>query len=118
LFALDFPAPFFALLTRGATYPGLPPEFAYPARVRRSDNRDHRFYINPARITRLSPCQAGRLGIQRFRNGRSARGNHDGDNLQRRRLNGTSVLDPCFWAPLLLVTHYVTFVLLRRPWQS
>ena len=25
---------------------------------------------------------------------------------------------PAFWVPLLLVTHYVTFVLLRHPWGS
>jgi len=24
---------------------------------------------------------------------------------------------PAFWVPLLLVTHYVTFVLLGRRWQ-
>jgi hypothetical protein len=25
---------------------------------------------------------------------------------------------PAFWVPLLLVTHYVTFVLLSRRWES
>jgi hypothetical protein len=25
---------------------------------------------------------------------------------------------PAFWVPLLLVTHYVTFALLRRLWAS
>jgi hypothetical protein len=24
---------------------------------------------------------------------------------------------PAVWVPLLLVTHYVTFILLRRRWQ-
>jgi hypothetical protein len=24
---------------------------------------------------------------------------------------------PAFWVPALLVTHYITFILLRRPWQ-
>jgi len=76
-------------LTRGATYPG-------SGSVRRSGDCDYRIYSNPARITRLSPCQARRLDIQHFRNGRSARGNHDRDDLQRGRRNGASVLDPRF----------------------
>ncbi len=25
---------------------------------------------------------------------------------------------PAFWVPALLVTHYVTFVLLRKPWPG
>jgi hypothetical protein len=24
---------------------------------------------------------------------------------------------PAFWVPALLVTHYITFVLLLRPWR-
>jgi hypothetical protein len=25
---------------------------------------------------------------------------------------------PAFWVPALLVTHYITFILLRRPWPQ
>jgi hypothetical protein len=37
--------------------------------------------------------------------------------------NAPTAMGPAYWipavaVPLLLVTHYVTFVLLRRSWQS
>ena len=82
-------------LTRGATYPGLPPQFAYPAAL--GDlltavlafvaiffvSRDSTF----ARAFGLGPqC----LWLNRF-----AHGDHPGDHLQRASVYGTSLLDSC-----------------------
>jgi hypothetical protein len=68
-------------LTRGATYPGLPQEFAYPAAFGDLVTAIIAFRRNPARAARLSPGQANGVDLQRFRDHRSARGDHHGYDL-------------------------------------
>src|SRR5437773_5425615 len=104
-------------LTRGATFPGIPPEFAYPAAfgdlitavlafaaisfvLRNSGLAKPAVWIFNifgtldllAAITTATIYNA--LGTM-----------------------GPAYWIPALWVPLLLVTHYVTFVLLRRRWQ-
>jgi hypothetical protein len=101
-------------LTRGATYPGLPPQFAYPAAfgdlltailaliaipfVLRGSG-----YARPAVwvfniVGTIDLLDA--ITLATVYNALPAM--------------GPAYWIPAFWVPLLLVTHYVTFVLLRR----
>jgi hypothetical protein len=104
-------------LTRGATYPGIPREFAYPAA----------FGDLLAAVLALIaiPVVA--------KNARSARSlvwlfNIEGtlDLIAAIILAtvygaqpymGPAYWIPAFWVPALLVTHYITFVILRRFWR-
>src|SRR5467141_2575835 len=73
-------------LTRGATYPGLPREFAYPAVLL--------FNIVGTidLITAITTATIYNAPVAM----------------------GPAYWIPAFWVPLLLVTHYVTFLVLRR----
>ena len=63
-------------LTRGATFPGMPPQFAYPGRIWRSDNCRPCVRSNSIRIARQSPGQASGVDFQYFRNPGSTRGDY------------------------------------------
>ena len=67
-------------LTRGATYPGLPPEFAYPAALGDLLTAIIAFLAIPL-VLRGSALARPRVDVQHFRNGRSARGDHYGHYL-------------------------------------
>ena len=68
-------------LTRGATYPGLPPEFAYPAALGDLLTAIIAFLAIPLVLRGSALGQANRVDVQHFRNGRSARGDHYGHYL-------------------------------------
>jgi hypothetical protein len=105
-------------LARGATYPGMPREFAYPAA----------FGDLVAAVLALIAIPAV------AKNARSARPlvwlfNIVGtlDLLDAIALAtvygaqpymGPAYWIPAFWVPALLVTHYITFVILRRHWKG
>ncbi len=76
-------------LTRGATFPGLPLQFAYPAAF-------------GDLLTALDLLTA--ITLATIHNAPIAM--------------GPAYWIPAFWVPLLLVTHYVTFLLLWRRWDS
>ncbi len=105
-------------LTRGATYPGLPPEFAYPAAFGDLLTAIIAFLAIPL-VLRGSPL--ARPIVWTFNIFGTA------DLLAAITLAtiynapvamGPTYWIPAFWVPLLLVTHYVTFVLLRHRWGS
>ena len=101
-------------LTRGATYPGLPPEFAYPAAFgdlitaiialiaipfvwRRSVSARPIVWIfnvfgTVDLLVAITTATIYNAPVEM----------------------GPAYWIPAFWVPLLLVTHYVTFILLRR----
>jgi hypothetical protein len=105
-------------LAPGATYPGMPPQFAYPAAI--------------------GDLLAAVLAIAAIpavaRQGRGARFlvwifNVEGslDLLAAITLAtffgappymGPAYWIPAFWVPALLVTHYIVFIVLHRPWPS
>lgn len=105
-------------LARGATYPGIPPEFAYPAA----------FGDLLAALLALIAIPAV------AKNARSARPlvwlfNIEGtlDLVAAMTLAtvygvqpymGPAYWIPAFWVPALLVTHSVAFVVLRRYWKG
>ena len=104
-------------LAAGATYPGVPAQFAYPAA----------FGDLAAALLALAaiPAVAG--------NWRSARPlvwifNVEGTVDLIAAITLATIYDaasfmgpaywiPAFWVPALLVTHYITFVVLLRPWR-
>src|SRR5262245_5347871 len=103
-------------LTRGATYPGLPPEFAYPAAFGDLVTAIVAFAAIPLvlRGSRLAKPIVWVFNI--FGTVDLVLANHDGDDLQRSHRNGASVLDPRFLGSAVTGDSLRDFVLLRRPW--
>jgi hypothetical protein len=105
-------------LAPGATYPGIPPAFAYPAA----------FGDLLAAVLAMAAIPAV------ARQARSARAlvwtfNVEGTldlatAIVLATVNGASAYMgptywiPAFWVPALLVTHYITFIVLRRHWTE
>jgi hypothetical protein len=101
-------------LTRGATYPGLPPEFAYPAAFGDLITAIIAFVAIPF-VLRGSVF--GKPLVWVF----NVFGTVDllAAIVTATIYNAPVAMGPAYWipacwVPLLLVTHYVTFVLLRR----
>ena len=104
-------------LTRGATYPGLPPEFAYPAAFGDLLTAIIAFLAIPL-VLRGSPL--ARPIVWTF----NIFGTVDlfaaittATIYNAPVAMGPAYWIPACWVPLLLVTHYVTLVLLRRRWE-
>ena len=102
-------------LTRGATYPGLPPEFAYPAAFGDLVTASIAFAAIPLvlRGSRLAKPIVWVFNI--FGTVDLVVAITTGTIYNAVIAMGPAYWIPAFWVPLLLVTHYVTFVLLRRP---
>jgi hypothetical protein len=101
-------------LTRGAIYPGMPLQFAYPAAV--GD-----LIAAVLAFVALVAVAGGRKGAQALVWVFSMEGSVDlAVAIILATVYGTSVYMgpaywiPAFWVPALLVTHYITFVLLLR----
>ena len=104
-------------LAAGATYPGVPPQFAYPAA----------FGDLLAALLALAaiPAVAGNWRVARslvwiF----NVEGTVDliaaitlATIYDAEPYMGPAYWIPAFWVPALLVTHYITFVVLLRPWR-
>jgi hypothetical protein len=102
----------------GATYPGIPPEFAYPAA----------FGDLLAAILALAAVPAvanevrsDRLLVWIF----NIEGTLDlfaaialATIYRAAAYMGPAYWIPAFWVPALLVTHYITFVVLGKAWRS
>ena len=105
-------------LTRGATFPGMPSEFAYPAAFGDLLTAILAFAAIPLvlRNSRLAKPAVWIFNIF---------GSLDlltaivfATIYNAPVTMGPAYWIPAFWVPLLLVTHYVTFVLLSRRWES
>jgi hypothetical protein len=105
-------------LTRGATFPGIPPQFACPAAFGDLITAILAFAAIPLVLRNSSLAKpavwtfniVGTLDLL------------DAITLatiyNAPATMGPAYWIPAFWVPLLLVTHYVTFVLLSRRWNS
>jgi len=104
-------------LTRGATFPGMPPEFAYPAAFGDLITAVLAFATIPfvLRGGHLAKPAVWIFNIFGTVDLLTAITFATIYNAPVRM--GPAYWIPAFWVPLLLVTHYVTFVLLRRRWQ-
>jgi hypothetical protein len=103
-------------LTRGATYPGLPPEFAYKAAFGDLLTAILAFVAIPLV---LSGSSLAKPAVWVF----NVVGTVDvltaittATIYNAPPAMGPAYWIPAFWVPMLLVTHYVVFVLLGRSW--
>jgi hypothetical protein len=101
-------------LTRGGTYPGMPPEFAYPAAFGDLITSIMAFVAIPF-VLRGSVFARPLVWVF------NVFGTVDllvaivtATIYNAPIAMGPAYWIPAFWVPLLLVTHYVTFILLRR----
>jgi hypothetical protein len=105
-------------LTRGATYPGLPPAFAYPAAFGDLITAILAFAAIPlvirgSRFAKPIVWIFNIFGTVDLLTAITTATIYNAPIAM-----GPAYWIPAFWVPLLLVTHYVTFVLLRRRWES
>ena len=105
-------------LSSGATYPGLPSRFAYPAALGDFLAAILALIALPAV---LRGTRAAKPLVWVF--------NLEGSIDLAAAITFATIYDaapfmgaaywiPAFWVPALLVTHYLVFVLLRRPWPA
>jgi len=101
-------------LTRGATYPGMPPEFAYPAAF--GD-----LVTSIMAVVAIPFVLRGSVFARSLVWVFNVFGTADllvaivtATIYNAPIAMGPAYWIPAFWVPLLLVTHYVTFILLRR----
>jgi hypothetical protein len=104
-------------LTRGATYPGLPSQFAYPAALGDFVTAVLAFV---ALFFVLRDSTAAKLFVWVF----NIVGTIDlldaitlATVYNALPFMGPAYWIPAFWVPALLVTHYITFVLLIKHWN-
>jgi hypothetical protein len=104
-------------LTRGATFPGMPPEFVYPAAFGDLITAVLAFAAIPfvLRSSRLAKPTVWIFNI--FGTLDLLTAIITATIYNAPVAMGPAYWIPAFWVPLLLVTHYVTFVLLRHRWQ-
>ena len=106
-------------LTRGATYPGMPPRFAYPAAFGDLLAAALAF---AALIAVVGNYRVSRILVWAF----NIEGTLDlidaivlATVYNAPQYMGPVYWIPAFWVPALLVTHYITFVvLLRKPTRA
>ena len=105
-------------LTRGATYPGLSAQFAYPAAFGDLLTAVLALIALPL-VMRRSPLSKPIVWVF------NVFGTIDllcaitlATIFQAPVSMGPSYWIPAFWVPSLLVTHYITFLVLRRDWTS
>ena len=104
-------------LTRGATYPGLPPEFAYPAAFGDLATAMIAFVAIPLvlRHSRLAKPTVWAFNIFGTLDLLAAITTATIYNAPVTM--GPAYWIPACWVPLLLVTHYVTFIVLWKHWD-
>jgi hypothetical protein len=101
-------------LTRGATYPGLPPQFAYPAAFGDLLTAIIALVAIPI-VLRGSPFAKAAVWVFNIFGTIDLVVAIILATIYNAPIEmGPSYWIPAFWVPLLLVTHYITFVVLRR----
>ena len=104
-------------LTRGATFPGMPPQFAYPAAFGDLITAILAFAAIPLVLHGSSGAKPAVWIFNIFGTLDLLAAVTFATIYNATVSMGPAYWIPAFWVPLLLVTHYVTFVLLRRRWQ-
>lgn len=105
-------------LATGAVYPGMPQQFAYPAAPGDLLAALLALVAIPAVATRAPHARAyvwvfNIVGTLDLALAIALATAHDAQPFM-----GPAYWIPAFWVPALLVTHYVTFVLLTRHWRE
>jgi hypothetical protein len=105
-------------LTRSATFPGMPPQFAYPAAFGDLITAILAFAAIPLVLGNSGLAKPAVWIFNIFGTVDLLVAITTAPIYDAPVLMGPAYWIPAFWVPLLLVTHYVTFVLLRRRWES
>jgi len=103
-------------LTRGATFPGMPPQFAYPAAFGDLITAILAFAAIPFVLRRSGLAKPAVWFFNIFGTLDLLAAITFATIYNAPVTMGPAYWIPAFWVPLLLVTHYVTFVLLGRRW--
>jgi hypothetical protein len=101
-------------LTPGATYPGMPPEFAYPAAFGDLVTAILAFVAIPLLLHGSRAAKPAVWVFNIFGTVDLLMAIATATIYNAAVEMGPAYWIPAFWVPLLLVTHYVAFVLLRR----
>jgi hypothetical protein len=101
-------------LARGATYPGLPSQFAYPAAFGDLITAILAFAAIPLVLRGSGLARPAVWVFNIFGTLDLLAAITSATIYNAPVAMGPTYWIPAFWVPLLLVTHYVTFVLLRR----
>jgi hypothetical protein len=104
-------------LTRGATFPEMPPQFAYPAAFGDLITAVLAFLAIPlvlygSRLAKPAVWIFNIFGALDLITAITFATIYNAPVTM-----GPAYWIPAFWVPLLLVTHYITLVLLRRRWE-
>lgn len=104
-------------LTRGAVYPGMPPQFAYPAALGDLVTAGLALaslaaVVNGAAFARPLVWVFNVFGTLDLLSAITLATVHGAPVYM-----GAAYWIPAFWVPALLVTHYATFVILARHWK-
>ena len=105
-------------LTRGATFPGMPPQFANPAAFGDLITAILAFAAIPLVLRNSALAKPAVWTFNIFGTLDLLTAITFATIYNAPATMGPAYWIPAFWVPLLLVTHYVTFVLLSRPWNS
>jgi len=105
-------------LAPGAIYPGMPPQFAYPAALGDLLTAVLALLAIPAvaaraRVAKLLVWVFNIVGTLDLINAIVLATVYDAPPLM-----GPAYWIPAFWVPALLVTHYITFAVLGRSWEE
>jgi hypothetical protein len=104
-------------LTRGATYPGLPPQFAYPAAFGDLITAILAFTAIPL-VWRGAGLAKSAVWIFNIFGTLDLLAAITSATIYNAPVTmGPAYWIPAFWVPLLLVTHYVTFIVLWKRWN-
>jgi len=103
-------------LTRGATFPGMPPQFAYPAAFGDLITAVLAFAAIPLVLRGSTLAKPAVWSFNIFGTLDLLASITFATIYNAPVAMGPAYWIPAFWVPLLLVTHYVTFVLLCRRW--
>lgn len=104
-------------LTRGATYPGIPPQFTYPAALGDFITAILAFsaifpVLRGSAIARPMVWLFNIVGTLDLLDAITLATIHNAPPFM-----GPAYWIPAFWVPALLVTHFVTFVILIKHWS-
>lgn len=105
-------------LDRGATYPAMPPEFAYKAAYGDLTAAIIAFVAIPFVLRGSRLAKPIVLIFNVWGTFDLATAITTATIYGAAFAMGAAYWIPAFWVPLLLVTHYVTFMLLLRRWES
>src|ERR1700736_2596439 len=104
-------------LTRGATYPGLPQEFAYPAAFGDLITAIIAFAAIPLVLRRSGLAKPIVWIFNIFGTVDLLAAITTATIYNAPIAMGPSYWIPAFWVPLLLVTHYIIFIVLWKHWR-